>query len=248
MENKVHCISYADKNFSNSKIRLTREAIRFKNFDSFKIFQKDNLPLSFRKEFRTILNKKKGAGYYIWKPYIVKKSLESINEGDYLIYLDAGCSINEKAKKRFFEYLNILNKSDFGCLSFKFKDSWRPEKHWTTNEIFKYFEVKDASIKNTGQFIGGVQILQKKDHSVFLVDKWIQTLYDDRELFTDHYSKNQNQFFKKNRHDQSVFSVLRKIYGSLILSDESKFLNNTKSMLGNDKKYKYPFWASKIRE
>ena len=252
MKNKIHCISYADKNFSNSKIRLTQEARRFKNFDSFKIFKKNNLPLSFRKEFKTILNKERGAGYWIWKPYIIKKTLESIDEGDYLIYLDAGCSINKKAKKRFFEYLNMLNKSDFGALSFKFKDNWRPEKHWTIKEIFEYFSVQGSPhIINTGQYISTLHIMQKKEHSVFLVDQWIKTLYSKRSLFTDYYQKSniKNDFFKENRHDQSIFSVIRKIHGSIVLTDESAFLNKTKSMLKNKKniKNKYPFWASKIR-
>jgi hypothetical protein len=248
MNPRVHCISYFNDRFEKSSARLRSEASEFKEFLNFKLLQSKNLPESFRKEFKKILNKKKGAGFWIWKPFIIKHQLDLIKNGEYLLYLDAGCTINKKGKGRYFEYLNMLNSSDIGCISFKFNNSWRPEKHWTTNEIFKYFGVKDASIKNTGQFISTIHILQKKEHSVFLVDKWIQTLYDDRELFTDHYANNQKLFFKKNRHDQSVFSVLRKIHGSLVLSDESKFLNNTESMLDDGKKYKYPFWATKIKD
>src|SRR5689334_23544900 len=36
----------------------------------------------------------KGYGQYIWKPYLIGKTLDRLPEGDVLIYCDAGCEIN----------------------------------------------------------------------------------------------------------------------------------------------------------
>ena len=35
-----------------------------------------------------IENNKKGYGYWLWKPYIIKKTLEKMKKGDILLYLD----------------------------------------------------------------------------------------------------------------------------------------------------------------
>lgn len=31
-----------------------------------------------------------GAGYWVWKPFIILKELEHLQDGDYLLYTDAG--------------------------------------------------------------------------------------------------------------------------------------------------------------
>ena len=72
----------------------------------------------------------------------------------------------------------------------------------------------------------------------------LQILEDDRNLFTDFYnSRNQGQYFKDNRHEQSVSSILRKIMGSEVIpKDETWF-----SSFGNGESLKYPIWAKRDR-
>ena len=47
---------------------------------------------------------------------ICGKLLNEIDKNDIVIYCDAGASFNYKAKKRFLEYIEILNNSEFGNL------------------------------------------------------------------------------------------------------------------------------------
>lgn len=250
--NKIHFISYGDNGYTNSKKRIKREAEDFGCFSSISIHGPEDLDSNFVSNFKSILNRKRGGGYWIWKPYLIGKKLSQLKEGEFLVYLDAGFNINSRAKFRFFEYLGMLEDSKKGMISFKFvPDSWRTEKKWTTGQIFSYFGVEeDKNITDTGQHIGGAQVIQKKEHSEFICKKWIDTLYADPELFTDSYNQsriNENTGFIENRHDQSIISVLRKKYGSIVLSDETKFPNGTQSMMGTEEQYKYPFWASRLR-
>src|SRR5690349_24766996 len=39
---------------------------------------------------RQILNAKRGAGYWLWKPYFINKAMHLCEDGDILIYGDAG--------------------------------------------------------------------------------------------------------------------------------------------------------------
>ena len=75
-----------------------------------------------------------------------------------------------------------------------------------------------------------------------LINLWIQTLHDNPLLFTDHYNTLQDHsYFKDNRHDQSVFSVIRKMNCPILLEDETSF------EFGSEESLKYPFWATRKR-
>ena len=67
-------------------------------------------------------------------------------------------------------------------------------------------------------------------------------LEDNLLLITDYYNKNnQNKEFINNRHDQSVFSIIRKIHGSIVISDETYFKERFNSKIAQ----KFPFWATR---
>lgn len=75
-----------------------------------------------------------------------------------------------------------------------------------------------------------------------LNSNWFNSIsvYTNPLLFTDYYNINQQNYFIDNRHDQSIFSILRKIYGSIILNDETWF-----QPFGDTYSLKFPFWGDK---
>ena len=166
--------------------------------------------------------KKKGAGFYIWKYDIIKQKLNEINNNDILIYLDSGCSINKHGQKRFYEYIDLINKSKNPIISFQMKGL--KEKTWTTKKIFEYFKInKNNDIINSDQYVGGILLMKKCDFIVNLFNQFEKLLYYDPYLITDKYNDNCYPGFKQNRHDQSILSLLRKINGSIIIQDETYF-------------------------
>ena len=62
---------------------------------------------------------KRGYGYWLWKPYLIKSEFDKMKENDILVYCDSGCQINENGKRRLHEYVDMLNTSDYGVLSFQ---------------------------------------------------------------------------------------------------------------------------------
>ena len=228
------------KKFKNSKKRLTNEALKTNWFNTIKCYTPNDLSNNFKKKYKDILKLKRGGGYWIWKYDILKQKLNEINDNDILIYLDAGCSINPLGKKRFDEYINMLNDEN-PIISFQINHL---EYKYTTKEIFNYFNVlDDHKITNTGQILGGILIMKKNDKLIKLIDLWEKALIDDPLLFTDYYnSKNQISGFIDNRHEQSIFSIIRKLNNPLLLNDETYFIP-----FGNEISLNYPFWATRIR-
>ena len=58
-------------------------------------------------------------------------------------------------------------------------------------------------------------------------------LHYDQKLITDFYnSKNQQDFFIENRHDQSIFSLLTKKYGGVVIENETEFKSSLQEQFG----------------
>lgn len=247
----IHFITYGDSGFEETKQRLCSQAKSLGWFDTITAYSPDDLDDDFKERFKNILELPRGGGYWIWKPYIIHKHLEKIKEGDILIYLDAGCYINPNGHKRFKEYIEMLNAEGGsgadGCISFQM--SHHTEDKWTTKEIFEHFNIHTdgGDIRESGQFIATVRMFKKNANSMNIVSAWRNALYQNPLLFTDYYNKNnhsnQCERFIENRHDQSVLSVICKLYKTIVLEDETYFAEG----FGSETSLRYPFWKTTLR-
>ena len=236
----IHFISYGDEKFKDSRERICKEAENTGWFSIITCYTNNDYSLDFYNQNKEILDNKIGGGFWIWKPYFIKKHLDLINDNDYLVYLDSGCSINKNGYKRFNEYLDIVKNHNTGIIAFQYTNNYFTEKNWNTNEIFDYFNVKDnKKITDTFQILATVKILKKKKTLIEIINKWNNVITDNIRLFTNNYNKNQDKsYFKDNRHDQSIQSVIKKIYNCPIVSaNEIEFKHN-----------QLPFNASRIRK
>jgi len=245
----IHFITYSDDKFKNSRLRLVNEAENFNEFASVKGYEPNDLPEKFKSDFKHILNQSRGGGYWIWKWAIINELLSQINDGEFLWYMDAGCKLNIYGKKRLYEYMNILNNSKYGILAFQMngKRKWEdsPENLYTIKEIFNYFNIsQNDNIATSYQCTATVILIKKNKHSINIFNKYKEVLYTNPLLFTDYYNKtDQRPDFVDNRHDQSIFSLLVKIYGSeKIIGDETFF-----EPFGSSKSLDYPIWAMRSR-
>ena len=242
---KIHMISYGNEKFKNSKKRIFNEGINSKFFYSIEVLGPENLDIEFKSKFNNILTLERGGGYWLWKLNIIEQKLKKINDNDYLIYIDSGCTINEKGINRLNDYINLLENSEFGIISFQLTHL---EKIWTIKEFFNYFNINnDSNILNSGQYMATILIMKKNNHLRKILDTWSKLMHDNPLLITDYYNyNNQEEYFKDNRHDQSVLSIIRKIEGSIILDDETYFGNFIQSYINHPNALKYPFRATRI--
>ncbi len=240
MEDKLHFITYGDEIYEESKQRIYNEALNTKWFHSIKCYGKYDLSIKFINEFKNILYMKKGGGYWIWKFDIILNRLNEINNGDFLIYADCGCTVNVNGIKRLKEYIEMIKNNKDKIISFQMG---YPENNWTTNQIFNSFNIQENdSIKISGQYIGGIMIMQKCEAVINIFKDCLHKIRENPLIITDHYNKNQNQYFKENRHDQSILSVARKIHGSIVIPDETYSSDFSCEII-----QKIPFLATRIK-
>ena len=218
MKNKLHLIAYGDKKYIKAKHRIYNEALNTKWFYSIKCYGLEDLSVSFRNEFKSILTMKRGGGYWIWKFDIILNKLDEINDGEFLIYVDSGCSVNANGTKRLEEYIEMIKNSENKIISFQMGHQ---ENVWTTKQVFDSFDISENNpIETSGQFIATILIMRKCDAVINIFKNCLDKIRKDPLIITDHYNSNQKKCFRDNRHDQSILSVARKIHGSIVIPDE----------------------------
>ena len=222
---KIYLCSFGNLDLYPSAIRLRKQAESFNIFDEILIYHEYNLPYDekFEKFLRKKLVPSRGFGYWCWKAFIISKTLESMNDGDILFYTDIGCHLNKEGINKFYEYLDMV--IDNGALCFELSYI---EKIWTKSDLFNYFNVlNDKNITDTCHRASGAFWIIKNDVNIEFVSKWLQVYYDDFSLVDDTPSKIPNAYtFKEHRHDQSIFSILSKIYNFYTISYKEFEIND----------------------
>ena len=219
-------VTYGNKKFKKSRERLDKEAQSLNLFDKTIIETDVNIKKDseFKEglkndNFKKVFNKKRGGGYWIWKPYIIYKNLKLLKKNDILVYADAGCTIKKNSYNNFTKTFKRLKNGKNKILLNKLKAtndysiSELKEKMWCKGDVLKYYNVyNNDKILNSTQFEGGRIFILKNDKTMKIFRKLWNTAKKYPELFDDSKSKIENkEDFIEARHDQSNISLLCKI-------------------------------------
>ena len=163
-----------------------------------------------------------------------------MNDGDILLYLDAGFELNINGKKKFMEYIDIMDNNK-GVLSFHLSNL--KEKYYSNDALFKYFNILPSdTIYDSNQIVGGCLLFRKNNLSQQLINDFFDIALKRPDLFSDIYNlETTRSDFIDHRHDQSIFSVLKKTYGLSAIEDET--YNQDFNLMGE-----YPFLAKRIKD
>ena len=200
------------QNFYNAVDRVCQQAREFNLFDEVIGFTDKDLKNDaefWEKNGAFIENHKRGYGYWIWKSYINFKTIQRMDQGDIVVYVDSGCELRIQFIERMKEYFDIVTKSDKGIIGMSLCFN---ERHWTKMDTFVKLDCTEFF--NDGyQVIGGIVIYKKCENTCSIIEKWYNGCCNHH-LITDAPSVLPNAHdFIEHRHDQSIFSLLMKKHG-----------------------------------
>jgi hypothetical protein len=228
---KIVAISFASDNFVK-QLKINRlTAIKIGKADEYFYYKPDDIDLDFKKKNEDILSRKRGYGYYLWKPYIILKALrEKLNVGDFLVYTDAGIFYLDKVEK-LIQFM-ISNNEDIWAERTIFL-----EKQFSKRDAFILLDADSPIYTNTLQYISGMQIYKKSNISEIFLEKLLNYSQDKRIITDDPNTLGFPNYdgFIENRHDQTVLSLLIKKFR---LSNSNK--NKTKVYDLNKTEYNSP--------
>lgn len=153
-------------------------------------------------------NNHRGYGFWLWKPYIIKITLEKINNEDILLYLDSGCELNINNVNNFYTLLDKTNeKLIIGTYSAS------NDITFTKMDTIKYFNMENHSKLADNHMQAGILMMKKCDIITSLINEWYDICSNNYHLIDDSPSIEKNfDNFIDNRHDQSIYNLLVKKY------------------------------------
>jgi len=244
----VYFFTYGDDRYINSKNRIKNEALTCGYFDVVDIYGREDLSEDFIEKTKPYIDHPRGGGYWIWKTHLLKKTFDKMNDGDYCVYVDAGCTINPMGVDRFKYYLSLLDENGSGI--FRLKHGETPVELFTNEKVFEYFDgVDDDQLRKSDILMGGVMIFKKNENSQRFVDRYLEIAENDAYLFSDEYNDyNRTTKLIDHRHDQSVSSCLiRREFANATTFQDETYAPDMEGWQNLYSVIKVPILATRIR-
>ena len=208
---KIVAISYGDNKYKKSLEYNGKSALEIAGVDEFYGYGPEDLDEEFKKKNNYILSGIKGNGYWLWKPYFIYKTLKTkLNDGDYLIYSDAGIAYIDKAQL----IVNFINERKAEMYLHRLPHL---EKHYTKRDAFILMGADLPFFAETGQFNAAFQIYKKSKFTELFLEEYLYYAQDKRIITDDGNVMGLPNYdgFKAHRHDQSILSLLTKKYSQV---------------------------------
>lgn len=235
-----------NKNFHEAVNRLCIQANNTNLFNNIDGLTEKDL-MNDKKFWQTygefIKTNKRGYGYWIWKPHIIKKALEKMNDGDILLYMDCGCELNYLAKNKIEEYFELAKTKKILATI-----SGHSECKYTKMDLIKFLQMEnDVDLLKKTQYQTNCIIMCKCDDVVKIINEWHSICSEHHNLINDTPSNNKNfDEFVDHRHDQSVFSLLVKKYKYENINIDPTWTSNFNDVnTFITQTINWPFWVSR---
>lgn len=232
-----YLLNYANLKFFTSQRKQTDSALAVGNFDHVFQCSFNDIDKDFYIRNKKILDQPKGAGYWLWKPYLILKHLKNLNEKDFLFYLDSGAFFIDRIDP----LEKICRERTPGLLCFHMSPDQKEDCIQTKRDVYVVMGCDNENFWfNKYSVSAGINGWIKNKFTIDFLEEWLYYAQKD-DIITD----NPNKFgpnlpgFRFNRHDQSIFSVLRKKYNIPSFTDPSQFGNSYR----NSSSFEYDNWC-----
>lgn len=221
---KVHLVTYADGHeihFRNQNA-LLMSAIN-QGFDVLYAYNASHLDDDFKNKNQHILKQQRGAGYWLWKPYVILKTLNTMPEDDILVYLDSGVLLdNPDGYKTMHILLEALANSP---KSIFLRSVGHTNRKYIKRDLLHYMDMNTEYVRNQMQVYATMIFVKNTAQARELVAEWLE-INQNENLSTDKPSVLQEYpDFEDHRHDQAILTLLSYKYPEIceVVGDDTKF-------------------------
>ena len=201
-----HAHNQPNRGYVNAQ-RLNSETAINSGFGEVINYNPSKLPVTFFEKHKQHFKYTRGAGYWIWKPFIILDALSKLNNDDILMYSDSGCHFINNMSPIFSKLDETKNK----VLVFNLAQI---EKDWTKRDCFVELNCDTPEFADSKQIMSTFFLCRKSEFACHVVNQWYETL-SNFHMVADEFvspSKNKNyDSFKEHRHDQSILSLVSKL-------------------------------------
>ncbi len=202
---KLNLLTYSDNLFAQQQHKLVEHAQSLHCFNTiYTKSREDLIQTEFYKTHKYILDKEKGGGMCLWKPYYIINTLARMEENDVLLYMDSADFITNSDNIRE-EILTYMSDKDLCITAGAF-----PNKQYTKRDCFYYMGCDSPEYWNAIQVEAGIMLIKNTEYTKKILLEWLSYCKNPA-IITDDENicglPNHLQFIDI-RYDQSVLSLV----------------------------------------
>jgi|LakMenEpi03Aug12_release.lakeMendotaPanAssembly.Ray.scaffolds.fasta_scaffold485312_2 hypothetical protein len=201
---KINICFYTNEKYRYIESNLI-EDLTTKGFDKvFNYKSEDVKKGDFYRENKELLELERGDGYWLWKPKIILESMDKMEYGDVIFYMDAGDSVSDEIVNLSKEY---FKNNDYYFTNWG--DTRKPQIQHTKRDCFILMNCDEEKYHNTRQIEAGFIAFKKTKEMIDLLNEYLffcknkYIVSDYESVFGPEYNQ-----WKLHRHDQSILTNL----------------------------------------
>ncbi len=227
--NGITLINYSNERYTKAQKINSKSALKIAGFKKVISYSPVDIDVEFLDKNKKMFSHQRGGGYWLWKAYIIKKTLSEMEDGAYLFYCDSGSHFVHSTDELIHSFDPTFDIMPFEIQTF--------EKHWTKRDCFQLMGCDESRIFESKQIWSGFSLWKKTAFTMKFVEEWLSYSKDER-VVTD--IENVLELpnydgFVEHRHDQSIFSLLLKKYEIKVYRDPSQHGNNVVDLYPDSK-------------
>ncbi len=201
----VYLVSYADGHevFFRNQYALAQSALG-RGVDVIMNYRRSMLDPQFVEKNKLTLNQKQGAGYWLWKPWIILDAMKRAPENAVIIYCDVGFTIRGSLMP-----LIDLTKQ-YSILLAYYEDTkvYGVANKAVKREVFLRLDCDEPKCHNGPTLLGGFLVVKNNKESRTFIETWLHYMLDPSLLIQGPSSQPELPEFKNHLHDLAILSVL----------------------------------------
>lgn len=190
-------VCYASENMTISQERLVVSSFKYGVERVFNYSKKDIDPFFYGVNRKT-LEQERGAGYWLWKPYVVNKALLECQDGDVLIYSDAGIELMADVN-------HLINAMDEDIMFFS--NGWK-HVEWCKGVVIGAILNSFLKYETCPQVQASVIVMKVTDKVRAFMAEWLAWCTVPG-FIDDSPTEGNYPTFAEHRHDQAILCCLQ---------------------------------------
>jgi len=167
-------ISYGNDPYKRSLDLLEKSSLEKGKVEKFIRYTREWLETTdFYFKNRYILDNPRGNGFFIWKPYIILKTMESLDEGDIVMYSDAAVEIIDDLSPLF----QLAEDKDRVIFEIA---GGHINKTWTKRDCFILLNCDEEAYWNDLQLTATFSLWKKTEENIAFLKEYLRYLRDPR--------------------------------------------------------------------
>lgn len=221
-------INFSTPSHRKAQVFNSKTALKIGGFGECIEYSSADIDTDFYNTNRATLDEPRGAGYWLWKPYFILKTLKEIDAKDVLMYADSASHFINSAAP----ILDLPKKFNQDIIPFELE---LKECDWTKRDAFELTGLTGDRYENTPQRLASFMVVRKTPFSLKFFSEYLMYCCNPN-ILTDlvNISRQPNApNFQLHRHDQSIFSLLTKKYNLHGFRDPSQWGNDRIKLYSN---------------